>query len=314
MFHRSNRPKREMDEPNSIPAIPQTSLIICSRNRSQMLNEAVESILQLRNVPAELIIVDQSDTSNHYLANLTTKRSCDVRYLWTQSVGLSRANNCGIAAARHDLLVFTHDDVLVTPTWLDSLVQSLVRAGPRAIITGRVLPLASNEKGHFAPSTKAAPLPETYEGRIGRDVLFPMSMAMYRSVIDCIGGFDEQLGPGTPFPAAEDNDLGFRLLEAGFRIIYDPEPVLYHRDWRTKNDYLPLRWGYGRGQGAYYAKYLSLQDRYMMSRMSVDILRHVFPLRYAVWRSPRWLLGNMVYALGILSGAIQWLTTERGTR
>ena len=38
-----------------------------------MLNEAVESILQLRNVPAELIIVDQSDTSNHYLANLTTK-------------------------------------------------------------------------------------------------------------------------------------------------------------------------------------------------------------------------------------------------
>jgi GT2 family glycosyltransferase len=279
-----------------------------------MLIEAVASILQLRNVPAELIIVDQSNASNEYLANLTTERPCDVRYIWTQTVGLSRANNCGISVARHDLLVFTHDDVLVTPTWLDSLVQSLVDAGPRAIITGQVLPSASDEKGQFAPSTKAAPLPEIYKGRIRQDVLFPMSMAMYRSVLDCIGGFDERLGPGTPFPAAEDNDLGFRLLEAGFRIIYEPKAVLYHRSWRTTNDYLPLRWAYGRGQGAYYAKHLSLQDRYMMLRMSLDILRHIFPLRYAIWRSPQWLLGNIVYALGILSGVAQWLATQRGRR
>ena len=112
-------------------------------------------------------------------------------------------------------------------------------------------------------------------------------MAMYRSAIDCIGGFDERLGPGTCFPAAEDNDLGFRLLEAGFHIIYDPASVLYHRSWRTEKDYLPLRWGYGRGQGAYYARYLSLQDRHMIARMSLDVVRHAVPLRREIWLSPR---------------------------
>ena len=112
-------------------------------------------------------------------------------------------------------------------------------------------------------------------------------MATYRSAIDCIGGFDERLGPGTCFPAAEDNDLGFRLLEAGFHIIYDPASVLYHRSWRTEKDYLPLRWGYGRGQGAYYARYLSLQDRHMIAHMSLDVVRHAVPLRREIWLSPR---------------------------
>jgi len=279
-----------------------------------MLIETVKSILQGSAVPSELVIVDQSDVSNPYLASLTTERDCKLLYLWTQSVGLSRANNFGVAAARHDLLVFTHDDVLVTPKWLDSLVQPLVCAGPRAIVTGQVLPLPSNEKGHFAPSTKIEAVPSTYKGRIGRDVLFPMSMAMYRSAIDCIGGFDERLGPGTCFPAAEDNDLGFRLLEAGFHIIYYPESVLYHRSWRTKKEYLPLRWAYGRGQGAYYAKHLSLQDRYMLSRMTLDIVRHVFPLRHEVWCSPRWLFGDVLYAVATLFGAIQWLLTQQKTR
>jgi GT2 family glycosyltransferase len=276
-----------------------------------MLVETVTSILQGNSVPSELVIIDQSDVSNTHLARLTTERDCELRYLWTQTAGLSCANNLGITTARHDLLVFTHDDVLVTPTWLDLLLHSLVHAGPRAIITGRVLPLPTKEEGHFAPSTKIDPLPEIYEGRIARDVLFPMSMAMYRSAIDCIGGFDERLGPGTSFPAAEDNDLGFRFLEAGFRIIYDPDAVLYHRPWRTEKEYLPLRWGYGRGQGAYYAKHLSLRDRYMISRMCLDIARYLFPSPRRAWRNPRRAIGSVVYAIAILSGAIQWLTTER---
>lgn len=276
-----------------------------------MLIETVKSILSGSVVPSELVIVDQSDVSNKALGNLTSKRACDLRYLWTKSIGLSCANNVGIAAARHDLLIFTHDDVLVTPTWLESLLGSLVCAGPRAIITGRVLPLPGKEKGYFAPSTKIDELPETYEGRIGRDVLYPMSMAMYRSAIDYVGKFDERLGPGTCFPAAEDNDFGYRILEAGFRIIYNPEAALYHRAWRTKSEYLPLRWAYGRGQGAYYAKHLSLRDRYMLSRMSVDILNHAFPLRHRVWRSPRWAVGNLLYAVAILFGAIQWLATQQ---
>ena len=286
--------------------LPATSLIICSRNRPEMRYEAIESILQGNEVPTELIVIDQSDVSHPTLAALTTNRPCELRYFWMQSVGLSRANNQGITTARHDLLVFTHDDILVTPTWFGSLVRSLINAGTRAVVTGRVLPATAETSSNFAPSTKSDEVAATYEGRIGIDVLFPMNMAMYSSAIDEIGKFDECLGPGTCFPAAEDNDLGFRLLEAKYRIIYVPEAILYHRAWRTDQDYIPLRWSYGRGQGAYYAKYLSLKDRYMLWRIiqATRLVRH----------QRRFAYSHAIFVLGLLSGAAQWLLTQRRLR
>jgi len=280
-----------------------------------MLAEAIESVLSGQELPSELIVVDQSDVPDPKLAVLSSTESSEIRYLWTQTVGLSRACNEGIAAARHDLLVFTHDDVLVSATWFGSLVRALVHAGARAVVTGRVMPTGEGGGGQFAPSTKVDKVPAVYEGRIHADVLFPMSMAMYGSCIQEVGFFDERLGPGTPFPAAEDNDFGYRILEAGIRIIYVPESELYHRAWRTQQDHIPLGWSYGRGQGAYYAKYLESADRYILWRMIKDIFHHVGKAPRRMWqRQPYRVLGDAAYVLGMLSGAMEWLWTQRKTR
>lgn len=300
---------------SSLPAsLPATSLIIPSRNRPEFLLATVESILQGDEVPSELIIIDQSNAPNPALAALTTHGTCDIRYLWTQSVGLSQANNSGIAAARHDVLVFTHDDVVVTPTWFGMLVRALLAAGLRNVVTGCVPPTKAEGPGGFQLTIKVDEAPAVYEGRVGKDVLLPLNMAMYRSAIDEVGGFDVRLGPGGPFSSAEDNDLGFRLLEAGYRIIYVPEAVLYHRAWRTEQDYVPLRWSYGRGQGAFYAKYLNLQDRYMLGRLVRDVLHYAYISIWGMRHQRRRAYGHAVFALGILSGAIQWLLTQRRTR
>jgi GT2 family glycosyltransferase len=136
-------------------------------------------------------------------------------------------------------------------------------------------------------------------------------MAAFRSAFEKVGGFDERLGPGTPFYAADDNDLGFRLLEAGYRIVYVPEAVVYHRAWRPGREYLPMRWKYGVAKGGYYAKYLSLKDGYMLRRMVYDIGHRIlgFPVRLLTNR--RLAYGDPVYILGILRGTMQWLLTER---
>lgn len=292
-------------------ALPATSLIICSRNRPHLLAETVESILRGDQVPAEIIVVDQSDAPHQALAALTSDRGCDVRYLWTRTVGLSRANNQGVAAARHALLVFTHDDVLVTPTWFGAIVEALRAAGPRSVVTGQVRPTEAETRGGFQLALKVDQAPAVYTGRMGRDVLYPLNMAMYRSAIDEVGRFDERLGPGTPFPGSEDSDLGFRLLETGYRICYVPEAALYHRAWRPERDYLPLRWSYGVARGGFYAKYLSLRDRHMLSRMAADVRTHFVLFLYRVRRERRQAYGDVVLGAGILFGAIRWLLTQR---
>ena len=290
---------------------PATSLIICSRNRPVMLAESVASILSGTRLPTELIIIDQSDTPSVQLAALRTDRACGIRYRWSQTIGLSRANNLGIALARCDLLAFTHDDVLVAPDWYETLVTAAVAAGAHSAVTGQVRPTEAQTPGGFVPTIRVDDTPAIYTGRLDRDVLYPLNMAMYRSAFAEVGGFDERLGPGTIFPGAEDSDLGFRLLEAGYAIHYVPQAVVYHRAWRTAADYLPLRWAYGRARGAMFAKHMHWHDGHMQRRLLREVarLRH-FPDRFR--REHRLAYGDVVLVSGILGGAAWWLLTQRG--
>ncbi len=295
--------------------LPPTSLIVASRNRPDLLIESVRSILAGEELPSELLIVDQSDTPNPALQSLTIDGGCHVRYLWTQTRGLSRANNYGISQAREEIIVFTHDDVLASPAWFGALVRALVKGGRRSIVTGQVRPTEPTEPGAFAPTVQTSPEPAMYEGRVGADVLIPINMAMYRSAVEEVGGFDERLGPGTPFPGAEDNDLGFRLLESGYRIIYVPEAVIWHRAWRNASDYFALRWSYAVAQGGFYAKNLNWRDRYIIGRAAGEVRRRLSRLPARVrWRELRMGLGDLVYLAGLGWGAGEWLLRYRGTR
>jgi GT2 family glycosyltransferase len=290
--------------------LPAVSLIICSRQRPALLVETVHSVLQGDDVPTELVIIDQSDMPHADLAALTTQRPCQMRYVWSQSVGLSRANNLGTALAGHNWLVFTHDDVLVDPAWFGNLVRALVAGGPQTVVSGQVLPSQTEQRGGFAPTLKVDPTPAVYQGRVGMDVLKPLNMALHRSALARVKGFDERLGPGTPFPGAEDSDLGFRLLEAGYRIVYAPEAVVYHRAWRDEREYLPLRWRYGLAQGAFYAKHLKRGDLYMLKRLALDVRRRARRWPRRVWTEPHRALADPLFLLGNLVGAMRWQWTK----
>jgi GT2 family glycosyltransferase len=290
--------------------LPPTTLLICSRNRPQLLLDTVASVLKGGQLPTELLIVDQSDVPNTALASAGNDRHCSVRYLRTESIGLSRARNIGIAEAHYDIVAILDDDMLVEPSWFEALIRKLSEAGERAVVTGSVLPTTPEAPGAFVPAEVCSAVPAVYEGRIGTDVLAGGHMAAFRSLLQTIGGFDERLGPGSDFPAAEDNDLGFRLLEAGCRIFYVPEAIVHHRAWRRKSAYLRMRWNYGLGKGGFYTKYLSLADRYMLRRMAWDIWHRIVRLPRRILSDRRQTAGDLVYILGIVFGASRWAISQ----
>jgi GT2 family glycosyltransferase len=313
----------------------QTTLIVCSRDRPAFLSSVVASILDGSQVPDEILTVDQSIQPHPELAAFTSAR-CSFRYIHSESVGLSRSRNIGIAAASHPIIVFTDDDVLVPPEWFGTIIRSLHAAGPRSIVTGRVVATDAEIEGGFAPSLHPGTERIVYEGRVYQDPLATFNVALPRSAHAEVGGFDVRLGPGTPFPAAEDNDFGYRLLEAGYRIVFDPDAVVYHRAWRDDRSYVPLRRGYGRGQGAFYAKHLSFEDRYMLRRMIGTLVSHVRRLpraalndlrtsagraQPAYWRSVRrsstsrtLAVAELAWLMGFLAGMFEWLISKRRLR
>lgn len=292
---------------------PLSSLIICTRNRPQLLRDTVTSVLDAEVLPSELIIVDQSDVGHAFFDGLPNSKGCQIRHLCTDHIGSSFARNHGMHLASHDIVAFLDDDMLVAPDWYSALIQVLIELGPRTAVTGRVLaaaaeePAAGRKPKKFVLAVHAWEEPCLYQGRIGKDILASGLMAIYRTAFEAVGGFDERLGPGTFFRAAEDNDLGFRLLEAGYRIAFTPDSVVYHRAWRPLRDYVPMHWSYGLGQGAFYAKHWHPKDRYTLSRAAKDCLRYINLIPQRVWKLERLiLLGGAAFVLGEWVGATAW--------
>ncbi len=291
--------------------IPPSSLIICSRNRPDFLIETVQSVLAGDHLPDEIIVVDHSDKQSTELAGAGVQNGCEIRYLWRRARGVSRARNEAAAAARHERLAFCDDDMWAPPSWFGALVQALVEAGPRTVVAGQVVAGAPEARDGFAPPLVSGDQRVLYEGRLGTDVLASVNMAMFRSAFWDVGGFDERLGPGTPYPAAEDNDLGFRFLEAGYRILYTPDALIQHRAWRAGSKYPRVRWNYGRGKGGFYAKHLSARDLHMLRRAGRDIGHRLLRMPRVIWKHPRLAAGDFLYSLGIVVAGTRWLLRER---
>ena len=299
-----------LDDEATLPPVAAVTVVLATRDRSDMAWAAASSILGGEVLPAELLIVDQSAGADARLAALGGRSPGVVRYEWTATRGLSTANNLGVALAAHDHVLFTHDDVRVDPGWVGTLATAL-RADDGRVVTGRIVAGPEEIRAGFAPTLQTSLAATSYVGRVGIDVLKPLNMGMSRRVLDDVGGFDERLGPGTRFPGAEDADLGLRLLERGYHIDLVPDAVVVHRAWRAGRDYLPLRWRYGFAHGAFYAKHLSWRDPHIVGRFARDVVRRARRFVPRLAREGTRALGDPLFVLANVAGALRWTIDDR---
>jgi len=287
-------------------AIVPAAVIVCTRDRPTLLEDALSSIAGGDAIPIEIVVVDQSSRPNEPLARSSLIGTCRLVYVRDEGRGLGRARNIGAANTALDLLVYCDDDVLVEPSWLASLTAPLLRGDGEAA-TGRVVAGAPEQRGAFGPAVVLDEHPAVYDAPVDRDVLAGGNSALSRSVLEVVGGWDDRLGAGSRFPAAEDNDLGLRLLERGYRIVYVPDAVLHHRSWRPGGRYPLVRWRYGLGKGGFYAKHARLPA--LRRRALRDVARRGPSAASAAARRPIFALGELLYAAGVLVGGARWFVT-----
>jgi GT2 family glycosyltransferase len=119
-------------------------------------------------------------------------------------------------------------------------------------------------------------------------------MAVRRSAVLEFGGFDDRIRP-----SAEDNDLSYRWLRTGRRIRYQPGFVVWHHDWRTREQLERLYIDYGIGKGMVYGLHLRRGDLMISRHLLIDL--------YAIARgvAARLILGHrdrIDARLGLLRG------------
>lgn len=285
------------------PAVP-ASVVVPTVGRLDLLERCLRSVLACDPPASDVVVVDQSGGSD-VAALLERLGDPAVRRIPCDGRGTARAMNLGLAAARHDTVLVTHDDCTVEPDWAGR-GSALAAVHPGAILTGRVLP---PEGSAYVPSTKTDPRPRDYTGTVTSGVLYPANMVASRSALREIGGFDER----PSLLVAEDNDLCYRWLVAGRPFRYEPELVVWHHDWRTPAQLVRTHVAYARAQGAFYAKHLRAGDRRVLALLRWDLRHGVRSVaRGVVRRTPRWQdpYREMVWSLlrGLVAG---WVESRR---
>lgn len=231
---------------------PAATVIIATLNRDAVLCEALDSIFSQSYVPLEVIVVDQStehepETWAYLEANQTR-----LRYRRLEQVGLPNARNAGIEAASGEIILFCDDDVRLASHWVDYHVENYQNPRVGAVggrIVERGLPIKPEEVNQGRINLWGRPKGNfTSLHRSNIQTVRGGNMSFRRRVLEEVGGFDTAYA-GTA--TLEETDLCYRILRAGYQILYDPRAELEHRPQPTGN----ISWRHNR-RVEWYRNYL----------------------------------------------------------
>lgn len=221
---------------------PHVSIVICTYNRSTSLQTTLACV-DAQQTPSdlvwELIVVDNNstDATRAIVERFAAAARMPVRGLFVGDQGLSRARNAGLAVSRGAIVGFTDDDVDPAPDWVARIAATLAGGGPD-IVGGRILPAWGTSPPAWLADRAFHGLlcimdhPDRVDVVNARrqPCVWGANMAFRREVFDRVGVFDVRLGiRGSRRYGGEETDLVGRALAAGYRAVYDPALVVWHR-------------------------------------------------------------------------------------
>src|SRR5262245_4311075 len=125
---------------------PTATVLICTYNRARALGETLDSLARMT-VPSavswDVLIVDNnsSDDTAAVVRDRQGAFPVPLEYLHEPRQGKSYALNTGLAAGRSSFVVFTDDDVLVEPDWLQAAIAPMTADAGIDYTGGPVYPI-----------------------------------------------------------------------------------------------------------------------------------------------------------------------------
>lgn len=194
------------------------SVVIPTHGRPAQLARLLDSIVPV-DVPSDgpqVIVVDDGSAPDIYDEVEAVYPS--VKWLRQPRSGPATARNTGWRASTGDMVVFVDDDCVLAPDTLSRLQDALA---VHAAAGASILPL---HRGHLIADYMHAEHLVTHKVQDGHvRWLVTACLAVRRSALESVGGFDEHLVHG-----GEDVDLSLRLKAAGFDLAVVEDAVALH--------------------------------------------------------------------------------------
>jgi glycosyltransferase involved in cell wall biosynthesis len=239
--------------------LPPISVVVCTRDRALSLERCLAALAKLDYPSYEVIVVDNCSQDG---ATYRAVERSGYRYVREDRPGLDWARNCGMQAARHDIIAYIDDDAIATPGWLRGMARGFEDSSIMGV-TGMVLPAeietsAQNDFERYGGMSKGfIPYVIQRQGLSGRDSFWASNwgvganMAFRRSLFDAIGGFDIALDVGTPTNGAGDIEFFYRMVSMGHALRYEPAAMVRHVHRRDRASLRRQIYNNGRSFPAY---------------------------------------------------------------
>ncbi|WP_210179654.1 glycosyltransferase family 2 protein [Bosea sp. PAMC 26642] len=206
------------------------SVLTLVKNRESHLCNLMEGLRRSVPAPAELVIVDMSDTP-------IARPECDfpvsVLRLDVPGLPLARARNLAAAHARSDRFLFLDVDCIPAAGLCGAMNSSLLQND--ALICAEVLYLGAGGVGESWTETGLRATGMRHPARdfpgdglrreANAGLFWSLAFGVARATFHRIGGFDESFtGYG-----AEDTDFSFAAREAGLELLFLGGPGAFHQ-------------------------------------------------------------------------------------
>ena len=280
------------------------SLVLATLGRTHELQRFFKSTVAQTHRSFEIIVVDQN-VDDRIVPIIEQARGLGLLVEHLRSApGLSRARNCGLQRASGDIVAFPDDDC-----WYEPGTLAAVDAALSTRLDHEGLVACWAEQAAMMGADTEGPLNLAQFRRFRGGDASSITLYFRRSLLDRIGAFDERLGLGARFGAAEETDLVLRALAAGATLTRCSSVVVHHHlpapgaqtvtsDWRKTLTR-------ARGTGAIYAKH---------RLAAAVIVRGLLAPPVTAIASKQGLQGfklGLAISAGRLSGLVRWWFEER---
>jgi glycosyltransferase involved in cell wall biosynthesis len=210
------------------------SIIVPTYNGARRIRGCLEALCQQSaGRAAEVLVVNDGSTDD--TAEVVAQFPA-VKLINQANAGPAAARNRGAQEARGRLLLFTDDDCVPTPGWLDAMLVPFRDAevvGAKGIyrtlqkeIVARFVQVEYEDRYRIMSAVQDIDFVDTYSAGFVRERFLEMN------------GYDTSF----PVACAEDVELSYRMSARGWKMRFHPEAVVHHLHPNTLSRYLKKKY------------------------------------------------------------------------
>jgi glycosyltransferase involved in cell wall biosynthesis len=233
-----------MSDPREYP-VPETpggvsieaklaSIIIPTFNGASRIGNCLDSLVkQTTGRDVEILVVDDGSTDN--TAQVVRGHSL-VRLITQTNAGPASARNRGAMEAKGKILLFTDDDCVPMPDWLEAMLEPFDDSeviGAKGVyrthqksLAARFVQIEYEDKYRLMAGLPNIDFIDTYSAGFRRDRFLEMT------------GYDTSF----PVACAEDVELSYRMSARGWKMKFAPAAIVYHTHPDTFLRYLKKKY------------------------------------------------------------------------